>query len=156
MERRMYLASPYTAPDEAVRVARYGAAYLMAVQLLREGHLFFSSIAHSHSHMPGFRLRLWISVRGMGTPWLSLDGEMPTWKNLYSGRLPMQVSEMSYHISTCGYTHKMFGCRRTGLDFGKPCWKEKTKNANVFWTLAFFFVPKVGVPRGFRIYELSD
>ncbi len=89
MERRMYLASPYTAPDEAVRVARYGAAYLMAVQLLREGHLFFSSIAHSHSHMPGFRLRLWISVRGMGTPWLSLDGEMPTWKNLYSGRLPM-------------------------------------------------------------------
>lgn len=44
----------------------------------------------------------------------------------------------------------MFGCRRTGLDFGKPCWKEKTKNANVFWTLAFFFVPKVGVPRGIR------
>ena len=40
MERRMYLASPYTAPDEAVRVARYGAAYLMAAQLLREGHLF--------------------------------------------------------------------------------------------------------------------
>ena len=89
MERRMYLASPYTAPDEAVRVARYGAAYLMAGQLLREGHLFFSSIAHSHSHMPGFRLRLWVSVRGMGTPWLSLDGEMPTWKKLYSGRLPM-------------------------------------------------------------------
>lgn len=27
---------------------------------------------------------------------------------------------MSYHISTYGYTHKMFGCKRTKLDFGKP------------------------------------
>ena len=59
---------------------------------------------------------------------------------------------MSYHISTYGYTHKMFGCKRTRLDFGKPYWKEKTKNAKVFWTLAFFFVPKFGVPKGFRIF----
>lgn len=48
MERRMYLASPYTAPDEAVRTARYGAACLVTAQLLREGHLVFSPIAHSH------------------------------------------------------------------------------------------------------------
>ena len=47
---------------------------------------------------------------------------------------------MSYHISTYGYTHKMFGCKRTRLDFGKPYRKGKTKNAKVFWTLAFFFM----------------
>lgn len=57
---------------------------------------------------------------------------------------------MLYHISTYGYTHKMFGCKRTRLDFGKPYWNEKTKNAKVFWTLAFFFVPKFGVPKGIR------
>ncbi len=38
---------------------------------------------------------------------------------------------MSYHISTYGYTHKMIGCKRTRLDFGKPYRKEKTKNAKV-------------------------
>ena len=54
---------------------------------------------------------------------------------------------MSYHISTYGYTHKMFGCKRTRLDFGKPYRKGKTKNAKVFWTLAFFSVPKFGVPK---------
>jgi len=57
---------------------------------------------------------------------------------------------MSYHISTYGYTHKMFGCKRTRLDFGKPYWKKKIKNAKVFWTLAFFFVPKFGVPKRIR------
>ncbi len=55
---------------------------------------------------------------------------------------------MSYHISTYGYTYKMFGCKRTRLDFGKPYWKEKTKNAKVFWTLAFFVIPKFGVTNG--------
>lgn len=35
------------------------------------------------------------------------------------------------------------GLRETVLE-------RKNKNANVFWTLAFFFVPKVGVPRGIR------
>lgn len=59
----------------------------------------------------------------------------------------MEVSEMSYYISNYGYTHKMFGCKRTRLDFGKPYWKEKTKNAKVLWTLAFFVVFKFGVPK---------
>ena len=60
---------------------------------------------------------------------------------------------MSYHISTYGYTHKMFGCKRTRLDFGKTYRKEKTKNAKAFWTLAFFFVPKFGVPRRINLVE---
>ena len=63
---------------------------------------------------------------------------------------------MSYHISTYGYTHKMIGCKRTRLDFGKPYRKEKTKNAKVFWTLAFFFVPKFGVPKERQISYRKD
>ena len=58
---------------------------------------------------------------------------------------------MSYHIPTYGYTHKFHGCKRTRLDFGKPYWNEKTKNAKVFWTLAFFFAPKFGVPKRIKI-----
>ena len=48
MVRRIYLASPYTAPDEIQRICRYGQVCLMTAQLLREGHLVFSPIAHSH------------------------------------------------------------------------------------------------------------
>ena len=54
---------------------------------------------------------------------------------------------MSYHISTYGYTHKMFGCKRTKLDFGKPNRKEKTNNAKTLCILAFFIILKVGVPK---------
>ncbi|GEM_PF-3540758 len=54
---------------------------------------------------------------------------------------------MSYHISTYGYTHKMFGCKRTRLDFGKTYRKEKTKNAKMLCILAFFIVLKFGVPK---------
>ncbi len=57
---------------------------------------------------------------------------------------------MSYHISTYGYTHKMFGCKRTKLDFGKPYRKEKTKNAKMLCILAFFIVLKFGVPSRIR------
>lgn len=55
---------------------------------------------------------------------------------------------MSYHISTYGYTYKMFGCKRTKLDFGKPYRKEKTKNAKMLCILAFFIVLKFGVTKG--------
>ena len=48
MERRIYLASPYTSPDKNQRICRYGEVCLMTAQLLREGHLVFSPIAHSH------------------------------------------------------------------------------------------------------------
>ena len=57
---------------------------------------------------------------------------------------------MSYNISTYGYTHKMFGCKRTRRDFGIPYRKEKTKNAIMLYILAFFIVLKFGVPKGIR------
>jgi hypothetical protein len=44
----IYLASPYTHPNPAVREQRFDAACAVAAMLLREGHLVFSPIAHSH------------------------------------------------------------------------------------------------------------
>lgn len=48
MERRVYLASPYTSPIEQLRVARYEAVCAAAAAMLQEGFLVFSPIAHSH------------------------------------------------------------------------------------------------------------
>ena len=44
----IYLASPYSHPDPAVREDRFRAACLAAAALLRQGHAVFSPIAHSH------------------------------------------------------------------------------------------------------------
>jgi len=44
----VYLASPYSHPDPAIRQARYQAACRAAAWLIGQGHLVFSPIAHSH------------------------------------------------------------------------------------------------------------
>lgn len=44
----IYLASPYSHPDPAVRQRRYEAAVAGAAELWRRGHVVFSPIAHSH------------------------------------------------------------------------------------------------------------
>ncbi len=44
----IYLASPYSHPDAAVRQARFEAACHAAAELIRRGHVVFSPIAHSH------------------------------------------------------------------------------------------------------------
>ncbi len=44
----VYLASPYSDPDPVVRQARYDAACRAAAWLIRQGHLVFSPIAHTH------------------------------------------------------------------------------------------------------------
>ena len=44
----IYLASPYSHPDPAVREARFEAACKAAAGILREGGIVFSPIAHSH------------------------------------------------------------------------------------------------------------
>ena len=45
----VYLASPYSHPDPAVRFNRFQAVCRAAAKLMREGHQVFSPIAHSHS-----------------------------------------------------------------------------------------------------------
>jgi len=44
----LYLASPYSHPNPAVRDERYHAACTAVAKLLREGHAVFSPIIHSH------------------------------------------------------------------------------------------------------------
>jgi nucleoside 2-deoxyribosyltransferase len=44
----IYLASPYSHPDDRVRQARFEAACRTAAELMRQGHVVFSPIAHSH------------------------------------------------------------------------------------------------------------
>ena len=44
----IYLASPYSHPDHAVREARFQAACRAAAFLIRQGKTVFSPVAHSH------------------------------------------------------------------------------------------------------------
>src|SRR3990167_3152099 len=44
----VYLASPYSHPDPAVREFRYRAACRAAASLMRDGMVVFAPIAHSH------------------------------------------------------------------------------------------------------------
>ena len=44
----IYLASPYSHPDAAIREERFRAACRAAAQLMRAGNIVFSPIAHSH------------------------------------------------------------------------------------------------------------
>lgn len=48
-DKRIYLASPYSHPDAAVRVERYHAVCKAAARFARQGHTIFSPIAHGHS-----------------------------------------------------------------------------------------------------------
>lgn len=44
----VYLASPYTSPDPAIREQRYHAACRAAGAMMAEGMVVYSPIAHSH------------------------------------------------------------------------------------------------------------
>jgi hypothetical protein len=44
----IYLASPYSHPDSAVRHGRFDAACAAAAALMRAGHLVYSPVAHGH------------------------------------------------------------------------------------------------------------
>ena len=55
----IYLASPYTDPDPAVREERFRAVCRVAAELMRRGVLVLSPIAHSHP----------IAAHGLPTTW---------------------------------------------------------------------------------------
>ena len=48
MQKRIYLASPYSSPEQQVREARFNAACEAAARIMAQGDLVFSPIAHSH------------------------------------------------------------------------------------------------------------
>ncbi len=49
MSKLIYLGSPYSHPSESIRHQRWIDACRAAAHLMREGHIVFSPIAHSHS-----------------------------------------------------------------------------------------------------------
>ena len=55
----IYLASPYSHPDPAIREERFRAACRAAAQLMRIGNIVFSPIVHSHP----------IALHGLPTDW---------------------------------------------------------------------------------------
>lgn len=55
----IYLASPYSHPDPAIRQQRYEAVCIAAAALMRNGVYVFSPIAHSHG----------IAAHGLGLDW---------------------------------------------------------------------------------------
>ena len=55
----IYLASPYSHPDSAIREERFRAACLAAAQLMGAGNVVFSPIVHSHP----------IALHGLPTDW---------------------------------------------------------------------------------------
>lgn len=48
----IYLATPYSHPDPAVRQGRFEAANQMTAVLIEQGHVVFSPISHSHVVAP--------------------------------------------------------------------------------------------------------
>jgi nucleoside 2-deoxyribosyltransferase len=59
----VYLCSPYSHPDPAVREERFQAVCRAASQLMLKGYRVFSPIAHSHpiaEHLPEKSLGFWI------------------------------------------------------------------------------------------------
>ena len=55
----IYLASPYSHPDAAIREERFRAACQAAAQMMRNGNVVFSPIVHSHP----------IALHGLPTDW---------------------------------------------------------------------------------------
>ena len=45
---KIYLATPYSHKDDAVRVKRFEAVNVIAGDLMRQGHLVFPPISHTH------------------------------------------------------------------------------------------------------------
>ena len=55
----IYLASPYSHPDSTIREERFRAACRAAAELMRNGNVVFSPVAHSHP----------IALHGLPTCW---------------------------------------------------------------------------------------
>ena len=89
----------------------------------------------------GFRLRMWVSVRGMGTPWLSLDEVIPTWIKIF--------------LIPRGYSCRHQKCRTTFLPTDIPikCLDASGRG----WTLGNHTGrKKQRMPRSFRPWHSSS
>ena len=88
----------------------------------------------------GFRLQMWVSVRGMGTPWLSLDEVISTWIKIF--------------LIPRGYSCRHQKCRTTFLPTDIPikCLDASGRG----WTLGNHTGRKnQRMPRSFRPWHSS-
>lgn len=71
--KKIYLASPYSHPDPAVREQRFHDVCTIAARLMQDGHIVFSPIAHSHpisQHMGNaLDLEYWLAQERAFVEW---------------------------------------------------------------------------------------
>lgn len=72
----IYLASPYTAEDEAVKEDRYDAVCRCAANLIGQDYLIFSPIVHSHPLVPHGLPSSWKFWKRYDTLMISLCDEL--------------------------------------------------------------------------------
>ena len=69
-----YLALPYSHPDPAVRCARFVDANIAAAKLLKQGHLVYSPISHTHPIAAQENLELdWSAWESLNATYLALS-----------------------------------------------------------------------------------
>lgn len=94
----IYLASPYSDPDPAIRQQRYEAVCKAAGELIRRGHVVYSPIAHSHHLSEVCNLpENWEFWRRQDTAMLKLADELwvldlPGWRESVGVRAEMNVA----------------------------------------------------------------
>lgn len=102
-KKLIYLASPYSHPDPAVREARYAAVCKAAAECLREGLHVFSPIAHSHV------------IAQVG----GISGDWQTWRDLDMAVLArcdeLMVVTLDGWEQSVGVKAEMEEARRLGL-----------------------------------------
>lgn len=72
----VYLASPYTHPDLAVRIARFDAAALAAAEIIKAGLNVFSPIVHSHPLVPHGLNGDWKTWEAIDHDWIARCDEV--------------------------------------------------------------------------------
>ncbi len=76
---KIYIATPYSHPDEKVRLARFDAANRKAAELMLKGYAVFSPISHSHpitAYIPPEDVDNWEFWKGQDIPLLEWADEL--------------------------------------------------------------------------------
>lgn len=110
-----YLASPYSHPDESVRIERFHAANKAAALLMQDRkHAVFSPISHSHpvaEHLPNELLMSWPFWMDQDFPILEYADELvvltlPGWKE--SRGVQAEIAHAQIHGIPVRYMEPIF------------------------------------------------
>ncbi len=104
MMKKIYLACPYSHPDPKVREARFRKVNEYAAQLLREGHLVFSPISHSHP------IAVQCELPTEHTFWKKWNGSFIEWCNV------LYVAALDGYLESEGVWWEMKTAKRKGKE----------------------------------------